>query len=99
VAVQKPQCTHLRKMDSASRPSGVSRMKSASWVCTDGYTFCVKIFGWLIVTAAIALIGYAISRWRRRRQEHRRASAERFSAFIAQARGAVQAQKERLAKP
>jgi hypothetical protein len=63
-------------------------MKSASWVCTDGYTFCVKIFGWLIVAAASALFAYAISRWRRRWQEHRRASEERFSAFIAQARPA-----------
>ncbi|HEU4921482.1 MAG TPA: hypothetical protein VFT23_00245 [Burkholderiales bacterium] len=48
----------------------------------------MKIFGWLIVAAAIALIAYAISRWRRRWQEHRRASEERFSAFIAQARPA-----------
>ena len=75
-------------MDSASRPSGVSRISSASWVCTGGYTFCVKIFGWLILAAAIALIAYAISRWRRRWQEHRRASEERFAAFIAQARPA-----------
>ena len=46
----------------------------------------MKIFGWLIVAAAIALIAYAISRWRRRWQEHRRASEERFAAFIAQAK-------------
>jgi hypothetical protein len=63
-------------------------MNSASWVCTGGYTFCVKILGWLIVAAAIALIAYAISRWRRRWHEHRRASEQRFTAFIAQARPA-----------
>ena len=33
VAVQKPQCTHLRRIASASRPSGVSLMKSARLVC------------------------------------------------------------------
>jgi hypothetical protein len=48
----------------------------------------VKIFGWLIVAAAIALIAYAISRWRRRWQEQRSASEERFAAFIAKARPA-----------
>ena len=32
VAVQKPQCTHARRIASASRPSCVSRMKSASAV-------------------------------------------------------------------
>ncbi|HEU4352592.1 MAG TPA: hypothetical protein VFR66_12040 [Burkholderiales bacterium] len=46
----------------------------------------MKIFGWLILAAAIALIAYAISRWRRRWQEHRRASEQRVAAFIAQAR-------------
>jgi hypothetical protein len=29
-------------------------MKSASWVCTDGYTFCVKMLTWLLVAAAVA---------------------------------------------
>ena len=48
----------------------------------------MKILGWLIVAAAIALIAYAISRWRRRWHEHRRASEQRFTAFIAQARPA-----------
>src|SRR5687767_834853 len=32
VARQKPQCTHLRRMASASRPCGVSRIQSARWV-------------------------------------------------------------------
>jgi hypothetical protein len=61
-------------------------MKSASWVCTGGYTFRVKMFGWLLVTAAIALVAYATWAWRRRWQEHQRASEERHTAFIAQAR-------------
>jgi len=63
-------------------------MKSASWVCTGGYTFRVKTFVWLLVTAAIAVIAYATWAWRRRWQEHRRASEERLAAFIAQARPA-----------
>src|SRR3569623_3685796 len=33
VAVQKPQCTHERRMASASRPSGVSFTASLSDVC------------------------------------------------------------------
>ena len=52
----------------------------------------MKIFGWQIVAAAIALIAYAISRWRRRWHEHRRASEERFAAFIAQAKPAPASQ-------
>jgi hypothetical protein len=61
-------------------------MKSASSVCTGGYTFRVKTFGWLILVATIALLGYAISRWRRRWHEYRRASEERLAALIAQAK-------------
>ena len=76
-------------MDSASRPSGVSRMKSARWVCTGGYTFRVKILTWLLVAAAVGVFGYVIWAWRRRWEEHRRASEERLAAFIAQARPAA----------
>src|SRR5689334_16541656 len=36
VARQKPQCTHLRRMASASAPSGVSLIQSASRVCISG---------------------------------------------------------------
>jgi hypothetical protein len=61
-------------------------MKSASWVCTGGYTFRVKPFGWLILAASIALIGYALWRWRQRWGEHQRAAEERLAVFIAQAR-------------
>jgi hypothetical protein len=64
-------------------------MKSASSVCTGGYTFRVKTFGWLIVVATVALLGYALWRWRERWHEHRRASEERLAAFIAQARPAA----------
>jgi hypothetical protein len=35
VAVQKPQCTHLRRMASASMPSGVPANSGASLVCID----------------------------------------------------------------
>jgi hypothetical protein len=64
-------------------------MKSASWVCTGGYTSQVKIFGWFIVAATLALLGYAIWRWRERWHEHRRASEERLAVFVAQARPAT----------
>src|SRR6267378_921104 len=43
VAVQKPQCTHLRRMASASRPSGVSRMKSARAVCISEFPSQLRI--------------------------------------------------------
>jgi hypothetical protein len=48
----------------------------------------VKIFGWFIVAATIALLGYAIWRWRERWHEHRRASEERLAVLVAQARPA-----------
>src|SRR3954466_2396747 len=35
VAVQKPQCTHLRRMASASRPSAVPANSGERWVCTS----------------------------------------------------------------
>jgi hypothetical protein len=63
-------------------------MKSASSVCTGDYTFRVKTFGWLIVAATVALLGYALWRWRERWHEHRRASEERLAAFIEAARPA-----------
>jgi hypothetical protein len=63
-------------------------MKSASWVCTGSYTFRVKMLTWLLVAAGIAVLGYMIWAWRRRWDEHRRASEERLAAFIAQARPA-----------
>src|ERR1041384_69010 len=43
VAVQKAQCTHLRKMASASRPSGVSRMKSARAVCISKFPSQLRV--------------------------------------------------------
>jgi hypothetical protein len=66
-------------------------MKSASWVCTGGYTFRVKMLTWLLVAAAVAILAYVIRTWRRRWEEHRRASEERLAAFIAQARPAAPA--------
>jgi hypothetical protein len=95
-------------------------MKSASWVCTDGYTFCVKIFGWLIVASASQAVQPAPDASLAPQELLFEAAAKaaeagepalaiqlyarliaRFpeSTFIEQARGAVQAQKERLAKP
>ena len=89
--MQNPQCTHLRRMASASRPSGVSRMKSASRVCTGGYTFRMRALTWLLVFAAIGVLGYALWTWRQRFVERQRAAEERFAAFMAQAKPAVPA--------
>ena len=73
-------------MVTASRPSGVSRMKSASWVCTGGYTFRVKTVLWLLGLAALGLLAYALWRWRERWREHRRSSEARMAELLAQAR-------------
>jgi hypothetical protein len=69
-------------MDSASRPSGVSRMKSASRVCIGGYTFRMKWIMLLLTLAAIGVLGYAVWIWRERLQQRERASQERFAAFM-----------------
>src|SRR5438552_19065342 len=39
VARQKPQCTHLRRIASASIPAGVSRIQSARRVCISGRAY------------------------------------------------------------
>jgi hypothetical protein len=61
-------------------------MKSASWVCTGGYTFCVKMLLWLVALAALCGIGYILWGLRRRWLERQRAAEERFASFIAQAK-------------
>jgi len=66
-------------------------MKSASCVCIDGYTFRMKVVTWLLVLAAIGVLGYAVWTWRRRWQERQRVSEERFATFLAQARPAAPA--------
>src|SRR3954468_7060125 len=85
VAVQKPQCTHFRRMASASRPSGVPRMKSASSVCIGGgYTFRMKVVIWLALLGIVAGFGYAFWLVMRKHAERKRAAEERLAAFIAQ---------------
>src|SRR3954453_5780479 len=85
VAVQKPQCTHFRRMASASRPSGVPRMKSASWVCIGGgYTFRMKMVIWLALLGIVAGFGYAFWLVLKKHAERKRAAEERLAAFIAQ---------------
>src|SRR3954462_10565655 len=96
VAVQKPQCTHLRRMASASRPSGVSRMKSARRVCMCRYTFCMKWVIWLLGAAAIGVLAYGLVMWRRRSEALRRASEERSAALMAEV---MVAAKSRPAPP
>ena len=73
-------------MVSASRPSGVSRVKSASWVCTGGYTFRVKTVIWLLVLAALAFFSHALWRWRERWRAQQRNSEARLANLLAQAR-------------
>src|SRR4030095_2147964 len=78
-------------MPSASRPSGVSRMKSASCVCMCRYTFCMKLVIWLGVIAAIAVLVYGVVKWRQRREELERASEQRSAAFMAEMMAAAKA--------
>jgi hypothetical protein len=61
-------------------------MKSASWVCIGGYTFCMKLLLWMLVLAAIGVIGYVLWSWRRNWLERQRAAEERFASFIVQAK-------------
>src|SRR5438067_442496 len=89
VAVQKPQCTHLRRIDCASSPSGVWRMKSASSVCMASYTFPVKLLAWLLLIASMASFVYGVARWRKRLQEQERASEARFATLLAQVKPAA----------
>src|ERR1041384_8228080 len=76
-------------MASASCPSGVPRMKSASWVCMCRYTFCMKIVIWLLGVAAIGVFVYGLVKWRRRSEELRRASEERSAAMMAEVMAAA----------
>jgi hypothetical protein len=46
----------------------------------------MKIVMWLAALGALGLFGYGLWSWRRRWQERRRASEERFAAFIAEAK-------------
>src|ERR1044072_1299825 len=71
-------------MASASCPSGVPRMKSASWVCMCRYTFCMKIVIWLLGVAAIGVFVYGLVKWRRRSEEPRRPSEEGRPGMMAE---------------
>jgi len=67
-----------------------------------GYTFLVKLIGWLLLIAAAAGVAVAFWRWRRREEERRRAAKERLRSFMAQAmptRAAVEERKKKLARP
>ena len=78
-------------MDSASRPSGVWRMKSASSVCIGRYTFRVKALGWFIFIVAIGVVVYAVAQLRKRWAERQRVAESRLAQFVAQARPAAAA--------
>jgi hypothetical protein len=74
-------------------------MKPASSVCIGRYTFRVKALGWFIFIVSIAVVAYALVRWRQRWQEHQRIAQARFAEFMAQARppaAAAVAPQERL---
>jgi hypothetical protein len=49
----------------------------------------MKTLTWLLVLAAIGVLGYLVWKWRERWREHQRASEERLATFIAQARPAA----------
>src|SRR4051812_38721241 len=72
-------------MASASRPSGVSRMKSASSVCIARYTFRMRGLLWLVIFAALAGLVWGLARGRRKWIERQQAAAARLASFIAQA--------------
>ena len=46
----------------------------------------MKILVWLLVLAAIGVLGYLLWVWRQRWLEHKRAAEERLTSFIAQAK-------------
>src|SRR5258708_10477664 len=78
-------------MLSASRPSGVSRMKSASSVCIARYTFRMRTISWLLILGVVIAAAYALVRWRRQWAERQKSAGERFVTFIAQTKPAVPA--------
>jgi HAMP domain-containing protein len=51
----------------------------------------MRALTWLLVFAAIGVLGYALWTWRQRFVERQRAAEERFAAFMAQAKPAVPA--------
>src|SRR5258705_3366271 len=76
-------------MDSASRPSGVSRMKSASSIGMARYTFRMKALVWLAAAGVVIALIHFIRRWRRQWLERQEAAEQRMAMFIAQAKPAV----------
>jgi HAMP domain-containing protein len=50
------------------------------------YTFRMKVLTWLLVFAALGVLGYAIRNWRNRWLERQRAAEERFAALMAEAK-------------
>lgn len=53
----------------------------------------MKVLTWLLVIAAIGVLGYAFWNWRRRWHERARASEERLAALLAEARPAAEPPK------
>jgi len=51
----------------------------------------MKVLTWLLVFAAIGVLGYAFWTWRQRWLERQRAAEERFESFMAQAKPAAPA--------
>jgi len=49
----------------------------------------MKVLTWLLVFAAIGVLGYAFWTWRQRWLERQRAAEERFASFMEQAKPAV----------
>ena len=51
----------------------------------------MKALTWVLVLAAIGVLGYGLWNWRQRFLERQRAAEERFAAFMAQAKPAAPA--------
>jgi hypothetical protein len=51
----------------------------------------MKLLFWALCLAGIAVLAYAVHTWRKRAQELQRASEQRMSAFMAEARSAAKA--------
>lgn len=49
----------------------------------------MKVLTWLLVLAALGVLGYAIRNWRTRWLERQRAAEERFAALMAEAKPLV----------
>jgi hypothetical protein len=70
-------------------------MKSASWVCTAGYTFGMQALLWLVILACLAGIGVVLWLIARKQAVRRRESESRSAAILAEAMDALRAKQKK----